>query len=122
MAKEKDTREARLRRHRRIRKRVFGSPERPRLNVFRSLKHIYAQVINDEAGRTLVSASTLDPELREKAQGASKQEQAKMVGELVARRALDSGIRDVVLDRGGYAYHGRVKAVAEAARSEGLAF
>ena len=122
MAKEKDTREARLRRHRRIRKRVFGSPERPRLSVFRSLKHIYAQVINDEAGCTLVSASTLDPELRDKAQGASKQEQAKMVGELVARRALDSGIRDVVLDRGGYAYHGRVKAVAEAARSEGLAF
>ena len=122
MAKEKDTREARFRRHRRIRKRVFGSPERPRLSVFRSLKHIYAQVINDEEGCTLVSASTLDPELRDKAQGASKQEQAQMVGELVARRALDSGIRDVVLDRGGYAYHGRVKAVAEAARSEGLAF
>ncbi len=114
--------EARKRRHRRVRKKVFGTPERPRLNVFRSLKHIYAQIIDDEKGVTLVSASTIDRELREKCQGLTKTEQARLVGELVAKRALAKGITKVVFDRGGYKYHGRVKALAEAAREAGLDF
>jgi len=122
MTGEIRAREARLRRHRRIRKRVVGSVDRPRLNVFRSLRHIYAQVIDDEAGNTLVSASTLDADLRDRVEGLSKGEQARLVGELVARRALEKGIREVVFDRGGYSYHGRVRSVAEAARSEGLIF
>ncbi len=122
MTGEIRAREARLRRHRRIRKRVVGSVDRPRLNVFRSLRHIYAQVIDDEAGNTLVSASTLDADLRGRIEGLSKGEQARLVGELVARRALEKGIREVVFDRGGYSYHGRVRSVAEAARSEGLTF
>ncbi len=122
MTGEIRAREARLRRHRRIRKRVVGSVDRPRLNVFRSLRHIYAQVIDDEAGNTLVSASTLDADLRGRIEGLSKGEQARLVGELVARRALEKGIREVVFDRGGYSYHGRVRSVAEAARSEGLIF
>ena len=122
MTGEIRAREARLRRHRRIRKRVVGSVDRPRLSVFRSLSHIYAQVIDDEAGNTLVSASTLDADLRDSIEGLSKGEQARLVGELVARRALEKGIRDVVFDRGGYSYHGRVRSVAEAARSGGLNF
>jgi len=122
MTGEIRAREARLRRHRRIRKRVVGSVDRPRLNVFRSLRHIYAQVIDDEAGNTLVSASTLDADLRDRVEGLSKGEQARLVGELVARRALEKGIREVVFDRGGYSYHGRVRSVAEAARSGGLIF
>jgi len=122
MTGEIRAREARLRRHRRIRKRVVGSVDRPRLNVFRSLRHIYAQVIDDEAGNTLVSASTLDADLRGRIEGLSKGEQARLVGELVARRALEKGIREVVFDRGGYSYHGRVRSVAEAARSGGLIF
>ncbi len=115
-------REARLRRHRRVRKRVFGTAERPRLNVFRSLNHIYAQVINDEEGRTLVAASSIDRELRGKLEGLNKTERARKVGELVAKRALAAGITKVVFDRGGYRYHGRVKALAEAARESGLVF
>ena len=122
MTGEIRAREARLRRHRRIRKRVVGSVDRPRLSVFRSLSHIYAQVIDDEAGNTLVSASTLDADLRDSIEGLSKGEQARLVGELVARRALEKGIREVVFDRGGYSYHGRVRSVAEAARSGGLIF
>ena len=122
MTGEIRAREARLRRHRRIRKRVVGSVDRPRLNVFRSLRHIYAQVIDDEAGNTLVSASTLDADLRDRVEGLSKGEQARLVGELVARRALEKGIREVVFDRGGYSYHGRVRSVAEAARSGGVIF
>ena len=122
MTREIKAREARLRRHRRLRKRVIGSADRPRLNVFRSLRHIYAQVIDDGAGHTLVTASTLEADLRDKVKGMSKREQAQLVGELVARRALEKGIREVVLDRGGYSYHGRVRSVAEAARSGGLVF
>jgi large subunit ribosomal protein L18 len=122
MTGEIRAREARLRRHRRTRKRVVGSADRPRLSVFRSLRHIYAQVIDDGSGGTLVAASTLDANLRDKVDGMSKGEQARMVGELVARRALEKGIREVVFDRGGYAYQGRVRSVAEAARSEGLVF
>lgn len=113
---------ARQRRHRRVRKKVVGAVERPRLNVFRSLKHIYAQVIDDDQGHTLVAASTLDPELRGKLGGLTKTEQAKLVGELLAERALGRGVKQVVFDRGGYKYHGRVKALAEGSREVGLEF
>lgn len=113
---------ARRKRHRRIRKRVFGTATRPRLNVFRSLKHIYAQVIDDERGQTLVAASTLDPELRPRLAGLKKTEQARLVGEVLAERALSRKITRVVFDRGGYLYHGRVRALAEGARAGGLEF
>ena len=113
---------ARKRRHRRVRAKIAGTPERPRLNVFRSLGNIYAQVIDDVAGHTLASASTIDRELRGKVEGKSKIEAAKMVGELVARRAQEAGIKEVVFDRGGYKYHGRVKALADGAREAGLKF
>ncbi len=119
---EKNRRIARLRRHRRVRKKVSGTPERPRLNVFRSLNHIYAQVIDDVAGVTLVSASTIDRELRPQMKGLTKTEQARLVGEAVAKRALAQGITRVVFDRGGYKYIGRVKALAEGAREGGLEF
>jgi large subunit ribosomal protein L18 len=105
-----------------VRKRVLGTPERPRLNVFRSLSHIYAQVIDDTRGYTLVSASTNEPEVREQINGLSKTEQSRVVGKVLAERALDKGIRHVVFDRGGYKYHGRVKALAEGARKSGLEF
>jgi large subunit ribosomal protein L18 len=113
---------ARQKRHRRVRARVFGTADRPRLNVFRSLKHIRAQVIDDENGHTLTAASTLDPELQERLTGLSKTDQSKVVGQMVAERALQRGIVGVVFDRGGYRYHGRVKALAEGARSGGLQF
>lgn len=113
---------ARQRRHRRVRAKIAGTPERPRLNVFRSLGNIYAQVIDDVAGHTLASASTIDRELRGQLEGKSKTEAAKLVGALVARRAQAVGIKRVVFDRGGYRYHGRVKALAEAAREAGLEF
>lgn len=112
----------RRRRHRRVRVKIQGSPERPRLNVFRSLNQIYAQLIDDHAGQTLISASTLDPELRSKLQELSKVEQAKLVGEALANRAKKTGIEQVVFDRGGYRYHGRVRALAESARQAGLKF
>jgi len=101
---------------------VFGTPERPRLCVFRSNKHIYAQIIDDTIGHTLVSASTLDPELREKLQKTWNVEAAKEVGLLIGKRALEKGIKKVVFDRGGYKYHGRVKALADGAREAGLEF
>lgn len=113
---------ARKERHRRIRRNVFGTPARPRLNVFRSLRHIYAQVIDDLRGHTLVSASTIDREVRPQLDDLSKSEQARLVGKVVADRALEQGIEKVVFDRGGYEYHGRVKALAEAAREHGLDF
>ena len=113
---------ARQRRHRRVRKKAVGTVERPRLNVFRSLKHIYAQVIDDDKGHTLAAASTLDPGLRGKLSGITKAEQAKLVGELLAERALARGVKRVVFDRGGYKYHGRVKALAEGSRGAGLEF
>lgn len=112
----------RQRRHRRVRVKVAGSAERPRLNVFRSLGQIYAQLVDDGSGRTLVSASTLDPELRSKLEKLNKTEQAKMVGEALSKRATKQGIQEVIFDRGGYRYHGRVKALAEAARAGGLKF
>ena len=108
----------RQKRHNRVRARVRGTVERPRLNVFRSLNHIYAQVIDDIDGRTLVSASTLDKEVAE----APKTQQAQAVGKLVAERARAAGINKVVFDRGGYLYHGRIKALAESAREGGLDF
>lgn len=109
----------RLRVHRRIRRRVAGSPARPRLAVFRSLNHIYAQVIDDAAGRTLVAASSTEKDLRGK---GGNVEGAKLIGRAVAERARQKGIAKVVFDRGGYLYHGRVKALADAARQAGLEF
>jgi len=114
--------QARLRRHQRVRKNISGSPEKPRLSVYRSLAEIYAQVIDDEAGHTLAAASTVDPELREKAKTLNKTEQAKLVGTAVAERAKKAGIEVVVFDRGGFRYIGRVKALADAAREAGLKF
>jgi large subunit ribosomal protein L18 len=108
----------RQKRHNRVRARVEGTTERPRLNIFRSLNHIYAQVIDDTQGHTLVAASTLDKDVAD----APKMEQAKAVGKLVAERAKSAGINRVVFDRGGYLYHGRVKELAEGAREGGLDF
>jgi large subunit ribosomal protein L18 len=116
------SREARNRRHERIRRDIHGTAERPRLNVFRSLQHIYAQVVDDDLGYTLVAASTLDPELREQLDGMNKSQQAARVGKLVAQRAVARGLKLVVFDRGGYPYHGRVKALADGAREGGLEF
>ena len=119
---EINRRVARLRRHKRVRKHVVGTPERPRLNVFRSAHHIYAQVVDDSKGHTLVSASTIDQDIKAQLKGLAKADQAKVVGKVLAERALDQGIKQVVFDRGGYRYHGRVKALAEAARESGLVF
>jgi len=117
-----EARIARKRRHLRVRAKLSGNASRPRLCVFRSLNHIYAQVINDEQGHTLVTASTLDPEIKNGLDSQAKSARAGLVGSLVAKRALDNGIKEVVFDRGGYKYHGRVKALAEAARQAGLKF
>ena len=122
MGKLKDTTRGREKRHRRVRVRVHGTPDRPRLNVFRSLRHIYAQVVDDTAGHTIAAASTLDAELREQCKSGNKAQQAELVGRAVARRALEKGVQQVVFDRGGYKYHGRVKALATGARAEGLQF
>ena len=122
MAVRVDTRLARKRRHVRVRARVMGTATRPRLCVFRSLNHIYAQIVDDSAGHTLVSASSLDAEIRDKVTGKKKMESAELVGSLVAQHALDKGIKQIAFDRGGYKYHGRVKALAEAARKAGLDF
>lgn len=115
-------RKARLKRHHRVRLKVSGTAERPRLCVFRSLNHIYAQVIDDTRGHTIVSASSLDPEIREQLKDKTKKAEAELVGTLVATRAKESGVKELVFDRGGYQYHGRVKALAEAARQVGLKF
>ncbi len=122
MIKHKDRNIARQRRHLRIRRVVQGTSARPRLSVYRSFAHIYAQVIDDRAGRTLAAASTRDPEIRAKADAAKKAEAAKLVGQLIARRAKERGISRVVFDRGGYLYHGRVRTLAEGAREGGLEF
>jgi len=113
--------ELRRRRHLRVRKRVNGTPERPRLAVFRSLHHIYAQVIDDTTGVTLAAASTLEPSLRPAGTGGNV-EGAKAVGKLIAERAREKGVEKVVFDRGGFLYHGRIKALADAARAAGLQF
>jgi large subunit ribosomal protein L18 len=120
MKGHKTARAARQRRHERVRKTVQGTPERPRLAVYRSLTHIYAQVIDDTQGRTVVAASDMEQALRE-AKG-NKSERAKAVGSAVAKKALDAGVTQVVFDRGGNRFHGRVKALADAAREAGLKF
>ena len=119
MIKKQAKNESRLVRHARVRKKISGTPERPRLSVYKSLTGIYAQIIDDVNGRTLVAASTLDKEVKTK---ASNIEAAKEVGALVAKRATKAGIKTIVFDRGGYQYHGKVKALAEAAREGGLEF
>jgi large subunit ribosomal protein L18 len=121
MFKAVDTRVARQRRHRRIRVTLSGTHERPRLNVFRSLQHIYAQVIDDTSGTTLAAASTNEPAVRGTLAG-TKTERAREVGKTIAERAKEKGINTVVFDRGGYLYHGRIKALADAAREAGLDF
>ncbi|TLY46391.1 MAG: 50S ribosomal protein L18 [Nitrospirae bacterium] len=113
---------SRVRRHHRVRLRVFGTAQRPRLNVFRSNGHLYAQVIDDTTGRTLLSASTLDKELKGTVKNGGNATAAVAVGRLVAERALKANVTAVVFDRGGYKYHGRIKALAEAAREKGLKF
>lgn len=119
MIKKFDSKKARLKRHARVRNKISGTPEVPRLCVFRSAKHIYAQIIDDVNGVTLASASSLTKDFSE---NGGNIEGAKKVGELVAKAAADKGIKDVVFDRGGYLYHGRVQALAEAARENGLNF
>ncbi len=121
MYKRTDARAARRRRHARVRRRISGTAARPRLAVFRSAIHIYAQVVDDQRGHTLVGASSLDPEIRGSGNG-TKTERAQRVGALVAQRALAQGVRQVVFDRGGFLYHGRIKALADAAREAGLEF
>lgn len=123
MFKKADRNEARVRRHVRLRKKLAGTPERPRLSVYKSLHHIYAQIIDDVEGKTLLSASTVEPEIRAQVNGyGGNVESAKIVGKVIAQRAQAKGIKQVVFDRGGYIYHGRVAALAEAARENGLEF
>lgn len=113
---------ARIRRHARVRKNISGTQERPRLNVFRSVTEIYAQVIDDQSGHTLAAASSVDNELRKKMEGLNKTEQAKLVGQTVAERAKSKGVTSVIFDRGGFRYMGRIKALADGARENGLQF
>ena len=122
MAKPKTGRVRRLTRHVRVRRRVSGSAERPRLCVFRSLNHVYAQVVDDAKGVTLAAASSLDPEIREQRDGKPKSQISTLVGKLIAQRAKEKGVSTVVFDRGGHKFHGRTKALADAAREGGLVF
>lgn len=117
-----NSRAARLIRHARVRRKVRGDGARPRLAVFRSLNHIYVQIIDDSAGHTLAAASTLEPEVRDMLKDQSKSDHAGVIGELIASKAQEKGITEVVFDRGGYKYHGRVKTLADAARKAGLKF
>ena len=119
---DKSRSEARIRRHSRVRKNLAGTPQRPRLSVFRSLSQIYAQVIDDQGGNTVASASSIDNELRGQMKGLKKIEQAKLVGKAVAERAQSKGVKAVVFDRGGFMYTGRIKALADGAREGGLEF
>ncbi len=119
MVKKPDSNKARLKRHRRVRAKIAGTPERPRLNVFRSSKHIYAQLIDDVNGVTLAAASTMEKDFE--GAGGNK-EAAKKVGQLIGKKAADKGITEVVFDRGGYLYHGRIKELADGARENGLSF
>ena len=121
MAKLNST-QARKKRHIRVRARISGSSDKPRLCVFRSLNNIYAQVVDDSAGRTLAAAGSTDAELAEKTKAKNKKDTADLVGTLIAQRASKAGVKKIVFDRGGYQYHGRVKALAEAARKAGLEF
>lgn len=122
MIKKVDRNSARLKRHLRVRKKITGTAERPRLNVFRSSKHIYAQIIDDTRGVTLVSASSNDKALKEYISNGGNIEAARKVGEAIGKLAKENGIESVVFDRGGYVYHGRLAALAEAAREAGLQF
>ena len=122
MFKKADRKEARERRHLRVRKKVFGTPERPRLSVYRSEKNIYAQIIDDTNRVTVVSASSLEAEIKGAVNHCGNKDAARKVGELVAKRAVEKGITEVVFDRGGYLYHGRVQELAEGAREAGLKF
>lgn len=122
MVTKEDRNRSRQRRHLRVRKRISGTAERPRLNVYRSNKHIYAQLIDDEKGVTLVSASSLEKEFRAEAETGATVEFARKIGSLVAERAKAKGYSNVVFDRGGYLYHGRIQALADAAREAGLVF
>jgi large subunit ribosomal protein L18 len=119
---KKDKNVSRKARHARVRKKVSGTMERPRLCVYRSLNHIYVQIINDENGTTLVAASTLDPDVKGQIADKTKKEAAKIVGEAAAKKALEKGIKQVVFDRSGYIYHGRILEVAAGARAAGLEF
>lgn len=122
MIKKPSRADGRIKRHYRIRNKISGTAQKPRLAVFRSNQHIYAQIIDDTVGNTIVSASTMEAAIAEKLQKTSNVEAAKVVGDAVARKALDKGINTVIFDRGGYVYHGKVKALAEAAREAGLQF
>lgn len=122
MADNSLNKNARKKRHLRVRKKVKGTPDRPRLNVYRSLRHIYAQLIDDVNGQTLVFASTLELETKDQAAVCGNKDAARQVGEMLGERALQKGVEKVVFDRGGYLYHGRVRALAEGARSQGLKF
>ena len=122
MLNVKDKVESRHKRHRRVRRKVFGTAARPRLSVYRSNMHIYAQIIDDTNGRTLVAASTIDEECRKTAKRGGNRKAAELVGQLIAERAKASQIQSVVFDRGGYQFHGRVKTLADAARQAGLIF
>jgi len=122
MGKENVREQARRRRKLRIRKKIFGTEERPRLSVFRSAKHIYAQIVVDATGSTILAASTLSPELRDEVKGLQKKAAARKVGELIGKKAIERNIRKVVFDRNGFLYHGRVRELAEGARASGLEF
>ncbi|NLP37159.1 MAG: 50S ribosomal protein L18 [Firmicutes bacterium] len=122
MLKRQDRNAARKKRHLRVRKKVYGTAARPRLNVFRSLKHIYAQIIDDDKGVTLVAASSLEPAVNEGKGSCGNKETARKVGLLIGKRAIEKGVKQVIFDRGGYLYHGRVKELAEGAREAGLEF
>jgi len=122
MIKKQDKNKTRKVRHIRVRKKVSGTTERPRLNVYRSASHIYAQIIDDTVGHTLVAASTMDKDLKDQVSGKTKKEAARLVGKLVGERAKEKKIKTVVFDRGGYVYHGRVQELAEGAREAGLEF
>ncbi len=122
MLKAKSRLVSRKKRHRRVRVKISGTAARPRLNVFRSSKHIYAQVIDDQSGKTLAAASSLEPQLRSELASGGNREAARKVGVLLGKKAIDQGIKDVVFDRGGNLYHGRVKELAEGAREAGLNF
>lgn len=122
MIKKPDRNKMRKKRHLRVRNKIEGTPDQPRLNVFRSLKNIYVQVIDDSQGVSLVAASTLSPELKGKLDRGDNIVAAEAVGELIAKKAVDKGIKKVVFDRAGYLYHGRLKALADAARKNGLEF
>ena len=122
MIKNLEKNKIRLRKHARVRKKISGTAETPRLNIFRSSKHIYAQIIDDVSGTTLVAASTPDDALKGKLDYKGNKEAAKEVGKLIASKAIDKGIKQVVFDRGGYLYHGRIKELADGAREAGLEF